>query len=189
MVTEPASAPRAALQPCDPDTMAARARELFLGAGLTCSEAMLQAGCEAASLTDPLIPGIALGLGGGVGGQGVTCGILTGAALCVSAVVTAGCPQLDRAEKRRLAMTATATVVQTFQAENHHTDCRGICGMDLHAPTVTPQAKAIVRERVCAPRLASCARVLAGLLNELPAGNPARLQVQPNPAPTGSQTR
>jgi len=171
MSPDPVSA-RDPAPPIDPDALAGRAQGLFLSGGLTCSQAVLQAGCEALGIQDPLVPGIALGLGGGVGGQGLTCGILTGAALCVSVAMTVGHPELDAAEKRRRVMTATATVVQAFQAENHHTDCRGICGMDLHAPTVTPQAKAIVRTRVCGPCLAGCARVLAGVLNDLAASPP-----------------
>lgn len=155
-----------------PEALSARAQELFVSSGLTCSESMLQAGCEALGIASPLVPGIALGLGGGLGGQGLTCGILTGAALSVSAAVAALRPDLDRAEKRRRVMAATATLVQAFQAENHHTDCRGICGLDLHAPSVTPQAKAVIRTRVCAPCLTGCARVLADVLNDVTASPP-----------------
>jgi hypothetical protein len=168
-----AVSPQPSPKPCDPEALATRARDLFLAGGLTCSQAMLQAGCEALGISNPLIPGIALGLGGGVGAQNLTCGILTGAALSVSAAVTTLRPELDRAETRRRVMGATATIVQVFQAENHHTDCRGICGQDLHGPGVTAQAKAAIRAHVCAPCLASCARVLAGALDEALADRPA----------------
>jgi C_GCAxxG_C_C family probable redox protein len=155
--------------PIDPEALVRRADELFLSAGLTCSEAILQAGCEALGIEDPLVPGIALGLGGGVGQQGATCGILTGAALCISAAIIRTRPDTAYQEKKRRVMAATGTVFRAFQAEFGQTECRRICGLDLRAPTVTAGAKATIRVRVCAPRLAACARVLAGVLNELAA--------------------
>lgn len=158
----------------DPETLANRAHDLFMAAGLTCSEAILQAGCEALGIADPLLPGIALGLGGGVGQQGATCGILTGAALCVSAAVAHTMPEADYAVRKRRVMAATAHVMHAFQTEFQHTDCRRICGIDLHAPTTSAKAKATLRTRVCDPRLMACARVLAHVLAEVGAPGPDR---------------
>ncbi len=158
--------------PIAPDALARRAHELFISARLTCSEAILQAGCEGLGIEDPLVPAIALGLGGGVGQQGATCGILTGAALCISAAVASGAPKAAYKERKQQVMAATAHVLRAFQADFRHTECRPICGLDLTRPGENEKAKETVRLRVCAPRLESCARVLAGVLNDLAAMRP-----------------
>ncbi len=71
----------------DPDELAQAAVRHFLPGKLTCGEALLKAGCEALGVRSDLVPDVALGLAGGVGLQGKTCGCVTGPAMVLGLAV------------------------------------------------------------------------------------------------------
>ena len=96
----------------NPDHLAQRANQLFVENGLTCGEACLRSAAEAMGIESPLLPGIAIALGGGLGVQGDVCGAVTGCALALS-LAAAGKTQ-DYAERKKLAMPAMGRLYQAF---------------------------------------------------------------------------
>jgi len=143
----------------DPDDLANRAYEHFIPGKRTCCESVLMAGCEALGIKSNLIPDIALGLGGGVGLQGDTCGVLTSAALVLSLAVAA--KENEYAKKKMLSFQATGRLYREFRKRFGHTDCRSLCGLDLTTPEGRKKLKGGVKADKCANFVRASAELLA----------------------------
>lgn len=140
------------------DAIATSASDHFLNGKRTCCESILLAGCEALGIKSDLVPDIALGLAGGVGMQGGTCGVLTGSALVLSLAVAKKEP--ERAKKMAKTMESVGRVYQGFKQQCGHTDCRSLSGLDLATSEGKQQLKS-VRVGRCANYVRVGARLLA----------------------------
>jgi C_GCAxxG_C_C family probable redox protein len=149
--------------PISPDQLAKAAQRHFLEGKHSCCESVLLAGCEALGIKSELIPDIAIGLAGGIGMQGETCGVLTGSALVLSLAVAK--KETEYPKKVMRATQAMAQVHKAFKREFAHTDCRSLTGVDLTTPEGKAKHKADVRAQKCARYVAAAARLLAAQLN------------------------
>jgi C_GCAxxG_C_C family probable redox protein len=87
------------------------------------------AGAEALGIKTETLAEAALGLCGGVGFQGKTCGAITGAAMVVSLAVAA--KEKDYKKRKLQTGTAVGRLSQAFEKEVGSADCRKITGLDL----------------------------------------------------------
>jgi len=119
---------------------------------------ILMAGCEALGIDSDLIPDIGMGLSGGIGLQGKTCGILTGSAMVLSLAVAQKETQFARKRGRTFAV--VGSYCRAFEKECGGTDCRTLCGLDL-------TTREGIRKLMQSVKADKCARLLkkgAGLL-------------------------
>ncbi|HBO45774.1 MAG TPA: hypothetical protein DD670_17985 [Planctomycetaceae bacterium] len=147
------------------DGLSNSAVEHFLPGKRSCSESLLLAGCESLHIKSDLVPDIALGLAGGVGLQGDTCGILTGAALVLSLAISA--KEDDYAKKKERIAQAAGRVYREFKREFGATDCRTLCGLDLTTEKGRRELAEGVKARRCAKLVAAGAKLLTRELEGL----------------------
>jgi C_GCAxxG_C_C family probable redox protein len=149
----------------DPERLAKRALEYFLPGKRTCGESLLAAGCEEMGIRSEMIPDIALGLGGGIGRRGHTCGVITGSALAL------GLASLrrfgDYAKRKSVVMEGTDELSREFEKQFGATDCRTLCGLDLTTPEGRRELAQRVKRQTCGRFVAQGARMLADRLNEM----------------------
>jgi len=150
----------------DPDKLAKSAQEHFVAGKRTCGESVLMAGCEALGVRSDLVPDIALGLAGGVGMQGETCGVLTGSALVLSLAVAQ--KEKEYPKKMMRTMQCVGRVHRAFKKQCGCTDCRSLIGgLDLTTPEGKEKLKAGVRAQKCAKYVEIAARILGEELKTL----------------------
>jgi len=142
----------------DPEKLAKTALGHFLAGKRTCCEATLMAGCEALGIRNDLVPDIALGLAGGIGMQGQTCGVLTGSALVLSLAVAQ--KEKEYPKKMMRTMQCVGRVHRAFKKQCGCTDCRSLTGLDLTTPEGREKLKAGVRAQKCAKYVEIAARIL-----------------------------
>ena len=142
----------------DPDKLEETAYRHFIPGKLTCCESILLAGCEALGIESDLVPDISLGLGGGVGFQGDTCGVLTSTAMVVSLAVAS--KEKNYAKKKMQAVQAAGRIYCAFKEQFGAADCRSLCGLDL----TTLEGRKKLAETVKAQRCAELVRTGAQLL-------------------------
>jgi C_GCAxxG_C_C family probable redox protein len=142
----------------DADKVAKSAYEHFIPGGLTCCESIALAGCEALGIKSDLIPDITLGLAGGVGLQGQTCGCITGAAMVLSLAVAA--QEKDYATKKKRVLQATGRLYKQFAEQFGTTQCRQLCGLDLTTPEGMQKLAGGVKKDVCTKFVDAAARTM-----------------------------
>ena len=150
---------------CDPDAMAKSAVKHFIPGKLTCGEAILLAGLESLGLKTKLAPDIALGLGGGVGLQGKTCGVVTGAAMILGLAV--GAVEKDYKKKKMATFKAVGQFSKAFEKEYGCTVCRKLSGLDLTTVEGRKKLMASVKAERCCKLVAFGAKTLAKSLQEI----------------------
>jgi len=143
----------------DAEKVRKAALRAFLPEKKTCAESMLTAGCEALGLRSPLVPDIGLGLAGGVGLQGETCGAILGAAMVLSLTVAGREP--DYAKKKQRVFAAAGKLFKDFQKVHGDTRCRKLCGLDLTTPEGRKALEGGVKAKTCAKFVETAARLLA----------------------------
>jgi C_GCAxxG_C_C family probable redox protein len=149
----------------DADKLAARAHEHFIPGKRTCGESILMAGCEALGIDSNLVPDIALGLAGGVGLQGETCGVITSSAMVLSLAVAA--EETEYPKKKMQTLAAVGRLRCAFQKEFGHTDCRSLSGLDLTKPEDRKKLMESVKSQTCAKFVKGGARLLAEELRNI----------------------
>jgi C_GCAxxG_C_C family probable redox protein len=142
------------------------ARQHFLEGKRSCSESILLAGCHALGIESKLIPDIALGLAGGIGLQGDTCGALTGSALVISLAVAEKETQ-DPAKKKARTLQAAGRVHRQFKQRFGDARCRALCGLDLTTPEGMKELMKGVKEQKCAQFVEAAAELVASELESL----------------------
>jgi len=153
-------------KPVDPDRLAKTAREHFVARKRTCGESILMAGCEALGIQSDLVPDIALGLAGGIGMQGETCGVLPGSAMVLSLAVAQR--EKEYPKKMMRTMQCVGRVHRAFKKQCGCTDCRSLTGgLDLTTPEGQQKLKAGVRAQKCAKYVEIAARILGEELKNL----------------------
>ena len=147
------------------DQLAKAASEHFLVDNRACSESIVMAGCETLGIRNELIPDIALGLAGGVGGQGDTCGVLTGAAMVLSVAIAR--KETAYPKKKRRIVQATGRVHREFKTQFGCTGCRGLCGLDLTTEEGRKKLAEGVKGEKCAKFVQAGAKLLARELDTI----------------------
>jgi len=137
----------------------------FLPGKLTCGEAILLAGLEALGKKTELAPDIALGLGGGVGLQGKTCGVVTGAAMVLGLAV--GAVENSYKKKKMATFKAVGKFANTFEKKFGCTACRKLSGLDLTTVEGRKKLKATVKVQRCSKLVEFGAATLAASLREI----------------------
>jgi len=150
---------------CDPDHMSKSAVKHFMPGKLTCGEAILLAGLESLGHKTKLAPDIALGLGGGVGLQGKTCGVITSAAMILGLAV--GAVEKDYKKKKMATFKAAGKFAKDFEKEFGCTDCRKLCGLDLTTVEGRKKLMASVKAQRCCKLVATGAKMLAKSLQDI----------------------
>jgi C_GCAxxG_C_C family probable redox protein len=149
----------------DPQALAKAAYEHFIPGKRTCCEAILMAGCEALGIRSDLVPDIGLGLAGGIGLQGCTCGVVTGSAMVVSLAVAA--KEKEYPKKKTQSLQAAGRIHQAFKREVGQTQCRSLCGLDLTTAKGRERLKTEVKAKTCARYVRVGARLLAEELRDM----------------------
>jgi len=157
------AAEAAAAKPISADQLAKAASEHFLVGNRACSESIVMAGCEAIGIKSELIPDIALGLAGGVGGQGHICGVLTGAAMVLSVAIAR--KETEYPKKKMRIFQAIDRVHSEFTTQFGRPGCRRLCGLDLTTEEGRKKLAESVKAEKCARFVEAGARLLARELN------------------------
>jgi len=143
----------------DPQEFAEVAVKHFLPGKKTCGEAVLMAACDSFGVESDLVPNIALGLAGGVGLQGKTCGLVTGAAMVLGLV--AGAKESEYKNRFKRVLKAAGGYLKRFEGEFGTIVCRKICGLDLTTPEGMKELKTKVKAGKCGKIVRTAARMLA----------------------------
>ena len=143
----------------DPAAFAEVAVKHFIPGKKTCGESILLAACETFGVETDLVPNIALGLAGGVGLQGKTCGLVTGSAMVLGLV--AGAKESEYEPRFKRVQKAVGIFVKGFEGEFDTTVCREICGLDLTTPEGMRELKTKVKAEKCSKIVRTTARMLA----------------------------
>jgi C_GCAxxG_C_C family probable redox protein len=123
------------------------------------------AGCEALGIQSDLVPDIALGLAGGIGLQGETCGVLSGCAMVLSLAVAE--KEKDYPKKKMQTLQAVGRVHKAFRQRLGRADCRSLSGLDLTTPEGRKKLQEGVKEQVCAGYVRAGCELLAKELQAL----------------------
>jgi C_GCAxxG_C_C family probable redox protein len=150
--------------PVDPDALGEAAIAHYMQGGRTCAESVLLAGCEALGVESEVAPEIALGLAGGIGLQGKTCGAVTGAAMVLGVALAPREP--DPGKRTLLVCQAVGAVCKEFEKEFGSTECRRLCGLDLTTPEGRKTLKEKVKPEKCRHFVQSGARLMGEQINK-----------------------
>jgi len=165
LVSDSALAEQKKLTPIDPDSMSKAALEHFLPGGKTCVESMLLVGADALGIQTPVIPDIGLGVAGGIGLQGRTCGAIIGAAMVAGMAI--GPKESEYKKKKMAVLSAAGKIFKEFEKEHGSTDCRKLCGLDLTTPEGRQKLEADVKKDTCSQFVDTAARLMAEMLNNV----------------------
>lgn len=149
----------------DPAKMAETAYQFFIPGKRTCSESILKAGCEALGIKSDLIPDIALGLAGGIGLQGKTCGVLTSSALVLSLAVAQN--EKEYPKKKMATLQAVGRMYKAFEECVGDTRCRALCDLDLTTPEGRKKLQTKVKKETCTRYVKVGSELLAKELQKL----------------------
>lgn len=149
----------------DPGVLSESAYQYFIPGKKTCCEAILMAGCEALGIKSDLVPDIALGLAGGIGLQGKTCGVLSGCAMVISLAIAQ--KEKDYTKKKMAAFQASGRIFNAFEKQAGDTECRALCGLDLTTMEGKKKLEGGVKEQVCTKYVKLGSELLAKELQKL----------------------
>lgn len=107
---------------------AEKAVELLMS-GFGCAEATLLPLSEEFNKKSPLIPRIATGFAGGIGGTGQICGALSGATMAIGLQI--GCDNAEEKEKRFAAVESVRQMIAEFEKEFGTSQCKTLIQCDL----------------------------------------------------------
>jgi len=120
-----------------PSTPVADAADRYFQEGLNCAQSVLRAVAEARGHTCPAcIPAVALGMGGGIGHTGHTCGALTGAVLAAGLAVELRHPTVALPARKAEANRVASRLVEAFAAQFGSTDCATLRDQALSDPAL-----------------------------------------------------
>lgn len=131
----------------DPDRLSQTAYQHFIPGKLTCCESILMAGCEVLDIKSDLVPDLALGLAGGIGLQGKTCGVITGCAMVLSLAIAQR--EKEYPKKKMTTLQAVGRIYNAFKEQMGSTECRTLCGLDLTTPEGRKNLQESVKEQTC----------------------------------------
>lgn len=148
----------------DADVLVKAISSSFITGKKTCSESMLNGSCEVLDIRSPLVPDIALGMGGGIGLQGHICGVITGCIMVIGLIV--GSRESDYKKKKMRVSTVSGKYLQSFSDEYGTFSCMKITGLDLSTPEGREQLRAGVKDEKCVPVVEGGTCILAKVLRD-----------------------
>ena len=113
----------------DIEQVGERAEKLFTQ-GYNCAESVLAAAAESMGLQCDCIPGVATGMGGGLGHTGHACGAVSGAAMAIG-LASARKKLADHAAEKRWANELGAEMVAAFKRKFDAVNCRDLIGINF----------------------------------------------------------
>ncbi len=143
----------------DSAQLSEQACQALIPGKMTCGESILAAGCCALGIKSDLVPGIALGLAGGIGFQGKTCAVITGSAMTVSLAYCRQEP--DYGARKMKSLQATGRIFKAFEKKFGSTECRTLCGLDLTNPQDRKTLKTKVKAETCVKYVKAGSLILA----------------------------
>ena len=152
-------------QKIDSDKLSRTAYQQFIPGKLTCCESILMAGCEALDINSDLVPDIALGLAGGIGLQGKTCGIITGCSMVLSLAIAQ--VENEYPKKKMATLQAVGRIYNAFKKQVGSTECRALCGLDLTTPEGRKKLQESVKEQTCTKYVQVGSKLLAKELEKV----------------------
>jgi C_GCAxxG_C_C family probable redox protein len=155
----PAAEGHAASVKIDTEGLVKAARQHFMEGKKACSESILLAGCQALGIRSELVPDVALGLAGGIGLQGKTCGVVCASAMVLSLAVAP--KEADYGKRKKRLLPAVGAVVKRFEDQFGSTECRKLSGLDLTTPEGRKALEESVKAEKCLGYLEACAKMLA----------------------------
>ena len=119
---------------------------------------------EALGVESPLLPNVALALGGGIGMQGNVCGAVAG---CAMALSLAAAQKTNDYTEQKLAMPAAGTPLSEVRPAMRLGSVADICGLDLTTQEGIAKLMSGVRDEKCAPAVLVAARLLGEELSQM----------------------
>ena len=130
-----------------------------------CSESVLAGLAAEFGLDCPCVPRIATAFGGGMAGQGETCGALTGAMMALG--LKYGRERGDDNDSKAVTYGKVRQLFAAFEKEFGTCVCFDLIGIDLTTPEGLQQAKdAGLHQRICPKYVEFCARQAAQLMTD-----------------------
>jgi C_GCAxxG_C_C family probable redox protein len=155
----------ARMEDIDSERLSEAVYQKFIPGKLTCCESILMAGCAALGVKNELVPDIALGLAGGIGLQGKTCGVITGCAMVLSIAIAQ--KQKEYAKKKMATLQAVGRICDAFEKRVGSTECRTLCGLDLTTPEGRVKLQDSVKQETCTRFVKAGSELLATELQRL----------------------
>jgi len=141
-----------------------RAEQLFRD-GYNCCEGVATALAEAMGLACACLPGLATGMGGGVGHTGHVCGAVTGGAMAIGLLaVRKHLP--DHVAEKLWANEIVTELIDAFHREFDAVDCQDLIGMDWRAADWLEQYNARGCKTSCTRFVRFAADWVAGRLGD-----------------------
>ena len=137
----------------------------FIPGKLTCSEAIVMAGCEVLGIEGESACQAALGLAGGVGLQGATCGVFTGSALVLALAIA----QTDAGyrDRKKKTFEAAGSFYRRVSEKLGSSRCRDLSGLDLTTEAGRKELMARVKAGTYAGYVRTASEVLVDELRKL----------------------
>ena len=101
--------------------------------GYNCCESVVTVTLEAMGVRCDCLPGLATGMGGGIGRTGHVCGAVSGGAMALGLAATR-MGLKDHAAEKAWANDAVGELIEAFDREFTFHECRDLIGIDLREP-------------------------------------------------------
>lgn len=130
-----------------------------------CAEAVLTGVAQACGMDTPSAPRIATAFGGGMAGQGETCGAVTGAMMALG--LKFGRERGDDNDSKAATYAKVRELFAAFEKEFGTCRCYDLIGFDLTTPEGLEQAKqAGLHDKICPKYVEFCADWAASAVGE-----------------------
>ena len=129
-------------------------------AGYNCAQSVLLAFCEDLCIDEEEALKISCGFGGGMGGQGETCGAVSGAYMIIG--LKYGRVKLEDKQAKEKTYLLIREFAEKFKKKNRYISCRELLGMDLLS-----EEKTVLSERknkVCPQMVRDAAEIVEEFL-------------------------
>jgi C_GCAxxG_C_C family probable redox protein len=114
------------------------ARE-YLASGYNCAQSVLKAVLEEKGMLFDEAMSLSSGFGGGIAGEGRTCGAVTGAIMAIGALNGLHSEDVVQAKKRTYEI--SSMLIERFKEKFKTTQCYELIGVDMKDPEATKAAR------------------------------------------------
>jgi len=143
-------------------TDAGRNAREYLASGYNCAQSVLKAVLEEKDIFFDEAMSLSSGFGGGIAGEGRTCGAVTGAIMAIG--VLNGLHSKDVVQSKERTYKISSILIERLKAKLGSTQCYELIGVDMK----DPESKKAARERgvfsdQCSEFVATAARIVLDL--------------------------
>lgn len=121
----------------------------YFDGGFNCAESVLLSGAEILGIKESAIPRIATAFGGGLSGNGYTCGAISGGLMVIS--LYKGRREASDLESKRMAYELASQLLGAFTGQFGSLECKKLTGIDFKTEEGVKQYKNHVHMEVCVP--------------------------------------